>query len=470
MPQISHETPTFGFTADVVIIGAGASGLTAALAAAEQGAEVVVLERDASPSGSTSMSSGFVPAPGTLFQHAIGVTDDTPDLFCADLMAKSYGKSDERLTRLAARTIGPAMEWLADAAQVEWHVLDDFLYPGHTRHRMHAVPEKTGAALEARLLAAVAEAEIALVTEALAETLYVDEAGKALAVGVSRPDGSVEVIACKTLILACNGYGGNADMVAEYIPQIAQGEYYGHAGNTGHAVVWGQALGAELKHLSGYQGHGSLAHPHGILISWALMMQGAIQVNTEGRRFSNEMGGYSEQAVKVIGQPGGIAWNIFDKARHDFAVAGFPDYLDAVDAGAIRSGETVAELAEATGLPSDAIAETIAAVQALAEGEGTDPLGRDFSNTVPLAGPFYAVKVTGALFHTQGGLVIADDARVMRVDGTSFPNLYASGGAACGVSGPSVEGYLSGNGLLTAIAYGYLAGRHAAAQTTGEYT
>ena len=109
-------------------------------------------------------------------------------------------------------------------------------------------------------------------------------------------------------------------------------------------------------------------------------------------------------------------------------------------------------------------------MQALAEGEGTDPLGRDFSNTVPLAGPFYAVKVTGALFHTQGGLVIADDARVMRVDGTSFPNLYASGGAACGVSGPSVEGYLSGNGLLTAIAYGYLAGRHAAAQTTGEYT
>nr|WP_281496520.1 FAD-dependent oxidoreductase [Pseudohalocynthiibacter sp. F2068] len=467
MPEISRDTPKIDFTADVVIIGAGASGLTAALAAAEQGAEVVVLERDASPSGSTSMSSGFVPAPGTRFQRAIGVTDDTPDLFCADLMAKSYGKSDERLARLAALTIGPAMEWLADAGKVEWHVLDDFLYPGHARHRMHAVPEKTGAALEARLLAAAAEADIALVTEALAETLYVDETGEAMAVGVSRPDGSVEVIGCKTLILACNGYGGSAEMVAEHIPQIAGGEYYGHAGNTGHAVAWGQALGAALKHLSGYQGHGSLAYPHGILISWALMMQGAIQVNREGRRFSNEMGGYSEQAVKVIDQLGGIAWNIYDGARHDFAVAGFPDYREAIKAGAIRSAETVAELAAATGLPAGALAETIAEAQALAQGTGTDSLGRDFSDVAPLAGPFYAVKVTGALFHTQGGLVIGDDARVLRKDGTTFPNIYASGGAACGVSGPAVEGYLSGNGLLTAIAFGYLAGRHAAAQTKG---
>lgn len=465
MPTVSHDTPTPDFSTDVLIIGAGASGLTAALAAAEAGAEVVVLERDASPSGSTSMSSGFVPAPGTRFQAAIGVTDDTPDLFCADLLAKSYGKSDARLARLASETIGPAMEWLADAGGVDWHVLDDFLYPGHSRHRMHAVPEKTGAGLEARLLAAAAAADIALVTDALAETLYVDDTGTAHAAGVMRPDGTVEVIGCKSLILACNGYGGNAAMVAEYIPQIAGGEYYGHAGNTGHAVAWGQALGAELKHLSGYQGHGSLAHPHGILISWALMMQGAVQVNADARRFSNEMGGYSEQAVKVIDQPGGVAWNIYDKARHDFAVAGFPDYREAVAAGAIRSGDTAADLAAATGLPEVALTETIAEVQALADGNDTDALGRDFSGVAPLTGPFYAVKVTGALFHTQGGIVIADDARVMRPDGTSFPNLFASGGAACGVSGPAVEGYLSGNGLLTAIAFGYLAGRNAAAQT-----
>ncbi len=461
MPEVSVVLPTIDFTADVVIIGAGASGLTAALAAAENGAEVVVLERDASPSGSTSMSSGFVPAPGTRFQYAIGVTDDTAELFFGDLQAKTYGKLDERLARLAAENIAPAMEWLADACGVKWHVLDDFLYPGHARHRMHAVREKTGSALEARLLAAAAEAGISNVTEALAETLFFDELGKAMAVGIKRPGGATEVIGCRSLVLACNGYGGNEQLVAEHIPQIAGGQYYGHAGNTGHAVIWGKALGAEIKHLSGYQGHGSLAHPHGILISWALMMQGAIQVNSEGQRFSNEMGGYSEQAVKVLNQPSGIAWNIYDAPRHNFLIKGFPDYCEAVGAGAIHCGADAAELAKVTCLPELMLASTLAEVQALASGVGSDVLGRDFSGVTPLKAPYYAVKVTGALFHTQGGLVIDNTARVHRADGGTFMNLYASGGAACGVSGPAVEGYLSGNGLLTAIAYGYLAGRNA---------
>jgi len=461
MPEVSLATPTPDFTADVVIIGAGASGLTAALAAAENGSEVVVLERDASPSGSTSMSSGFVPAPGTRFQHAIGVTDDTAELFFSDLKAKTYGQLDERLARLAAENIAPAMEWLADRCGVEWHVLDDFLYPGHARHRMHAVPEKTGAALEARLLAAAAEAGITIVTEALAETLFFDEAGKAMAVGLKRPGNTTEVIGCGNLILACNGYGGNQQLVAEHIPQIAGGQYYGHAGNTGHALTWGEALGAEIKHLSGYQGHGSLAHPHGILISWALMMQGAVQLNNEGRRFSNEMGGYSEQAVKVLNQPDGIAWNIYDAQRHNFLVNGFPDYCEAVGAGAIHCGADAAELAKVTCLPELILASTLAEVQALASGVGSDVLGRDFTGVTPLKAPYYAVKVTGALFHTQGGLVIDNTARVHRADGGTFMNLYASGGAACGVSGPAVEGYLSGNGLLTAIAFGYLAGRNA---------
>ena len=389
------------------------------------------------------MSSGFVPAPGTRFQHAIGVTDDTAELFFNDLKAKTYGQLDERLAQLAAENIAPAMEWLADSCGVEWHVLDDFLYPGHARHRMHAVPEKTGAALEARLLAATAEAGITIVTEALAETLFFDEAGKALAVGLKRPGDTTEVIGCGNLILACNGYGGNQQLVAEHIPQIAVGQYYGHAGNTGH------------------QGHGSLAHPHGILISWALMMQGAVQLNSAGRRFSNEMGGYSEQAVKVLNQPDGIAWNIYDAQRHNFLVNGFPDYCEAIGAGAIHCGADAAELAKVTCLPELMLASTLAEVQALASGVGSDVLGRDFSGVTPLKAPYYAVKVTGALFHTQGGLVIDNTARVHRADGGTFMNLYASGGAACGVSGPAVEGYLSGNGLLTAIAYGYLAGRNA---------
>jgi fumarate reductase flavoprotein subunit len=459
LADVVHEAPPrCDLEADVVVIGAGACGLTAALRAQAAGAEVIVLERDASPSGSTSMSSGFVPAPGSRSQRAAGV-DDSPEIFLADILRKSHGTADERLARLAVTTISPAMDWLAEVAGIEWMVLDEFLYPGHSRHRMHAVPEKTGAALEARLLAAVEAAGVPVVTRAYARTLYL-ESGRAIAVEIDRPDGQTEIIGCKALILACNGYGGNPDLVSKHIPEIADGQYYGHAGNTGSAVLWAEALGAQLQHLSGYQGHGSLAHPHGILISWALMMEGAIQVNLEGRRFADETGGYSEAAVKVLDQPGGVAWNIYDAARHAFALRGFPDYREAAEVGAIRSAPDVAALASATGLPLSALSETLAQVFASHTG-APDPLGRDFSRVAPFSPPYHAVKVTGALFHTQGGLVIDDSARVLGRNG-AFPNLFAGGGAVCGVSGPSVDGYLSGNGLLTAIAFGWIAGAAAA--------
>jgi len=459
--QISHTVPDrIDAEADVVVIGAGACGLVAALRAKAAGAEVIVLERDPSPSGSTSMSSGFIPAPATRFQRGIGTEGDTPQRFEADIMAKSKGKSAASLARLATQTIGPALEWLADRHGLEWIVLDDFLYPGHSRHRMHAVPEKTGVALEARLLAAVEAAEIPVVTEAHATTLYAEESGRISAVEISRPDGAREVLGCKALVLGCNGFGGNAALVRQHIPEIADGLYYGHQGNTGDALAWGETLGARVDHLSGYQGHGSLAHPHGILISWALMMEGGIQVNADGMRFSNEHGGYSEQAVNVLAQPGGVAWNIYDARLHAFA-QGFPDYQEAMAAGAVREAGDVAELARFTGLPVAALVSTLTQIAAYQSGEAADPFGRDFAGKPALVAPFHAVKVTGALFHTQGGLMIDDQARVVRDDGTEFANLFAGGGAACGVSGPDVSGYLSGNGLLTAIGFGFVAG-HAA--------
>lgn len=436
---------------EVLIIGAGACGLTAALRAHHAGREVLVLERDETPTGSTSLSSGFVPAPGTRFQRAINV-DDAPDLFCADVMAKSHNTSEPALARLAADNIALAIEWLADHAGLEWIVLDDFLYPGHSRHRMHAVPEKTGAALQARLLAAAADIPIA--TNAHATTLY-READRITAVGVDRGD-ATETIACDVLILACNGYGGNLDLVAKHIPEIAGGPYFGHAGNTGDAVLWGEAMGADLLHLSGYQGHGSVAHPHGILITWALMMEGGVQLNNDGQRFSNEHLGYSEQGPQVLAQPGGVAWDVFDQRIHDFAMKGFPDYRDAHAAGAVKISNTVPDLAALIGAPEAVVAETIAHCAALPS-DPADPFGRDFNKGRPLEAPYYAIKVTGALFHTQGGLRIDPSARVVTPDGP-FENLYAGGGAACGVSGPDVSGYLSGNGLLTALAFGFIAG------------
>lgn len=457
VPDIAAPPDARDVETDVLVIGGGAAGLIAGLRALEAGAEALVIEREATLSGSTSMSSGFVPAPATRWQRDHGI-DDGPDRLAADIQKKAAGGAHPGIVETVTQAIGPALEWTADRHGLEWDVLTGFLYPGHTRHRMHAVPEKTGEGLMARLGTAAENAGLPIVTQARATCLHMD--GRQVAgVTVERPGGATETIGAGAVILACNGYGGNRDLVQAHIPEIAGGVYHGHPGNTGDAVLWGQQLGARLRDLTAYQGHGNLAHPHGILITWALMMEGAIQVNAEGRRFSNEHEGYSEQGVKVLAQPGGTAWTIYDARLHDLGMT-FPDYRTAWQAGAVKTGDQ-SQIAMATGLPEAALAETLAQTRAAAQGTA-DPFGRDFTGAPPLGTDLYAIRVTGALFHTQGGLDIDADARVLHQDGIAFPNLFAAGGAACGVSGARVEGYLSGNGLLTAMGLGWVAGAAAA--------
>ena len=460
---VPSKGQTFDSHAEVLVVGAGACGLTAALKAKDSGAEVVVLEREAALSGSTSMSSGFIPAAGTRCQRSAALEhEDSIKIFEADIQAKSKNRSEPILVELAANSIAPTLDWLEEKHSLEWILLDDFLYPGHSRHRMHTTPEKTGASLITRLGNAAEAAEIPILTSALVTDLYVENE-TIRGIAMERPDGTTEHIGCDALILACNGYGGNRDLVRQHIPPMANAPYYGHAGNTGDAVIWGEQLGALAKHLSGCQGHGSLAHPHGILITWALMIEGGFQVNVDGQRFSNEHSGYSEQSIPVLQQPQGIAWCIFDKRLCEFA-KGFPDFVEAEKAGAVRSAEGIAELAESIDVPGDALNETFTPVQTYQSGDAIDPFERDFTSKPRLAPPFFAVRVTGALFHTQGGLMIDKEARVVRESGSAMPNLYAGGGAACGVSGPDISGYLSGNGLLTAIAFGAVAGEAAARQ------
>jgi fumarate reductase flavoprotein subunit len=245
-------------------------------------------------------------------------------------------------------------------------------------------------------------------------------------------------------------------MVAEHMPDIKDALWFGHSGNTGDAILWGQALDAETLHLSAYQGHGNVAHPHGILITWAVITEGGVQVNLEAHRFWNEAQGYSEAARAVLGQPGGVAWTLFD-GRIASIARQFQDFKDAEAQGAIRRAATVEELSEETGLPLKQLSQTLSEIPR----SGEDRFGRTFDKPA-LSPPFLAVKVTGALFHTQGGLNIDSQARVKRRDGPVLRNLFAAGGAAVGVSGRGDSGYLSGNGLLSAVVLGRIAGRSAA--------
>jgi fumarate reductase flavoprotein subunit len=191
-------------------------------------------------------------------------------------------------------------------------------------------------------------------------------------------------------------------------------------------------------------------------------VNGAILVNREGRRFGCETVGYSEYAGAVMAQPGGEAWEIFDREVYEASLG--TRFDEVVRAGKVVSSETLGELAGTLGLPADSLAKTVAETNRSASAEIPDAFGREEFLGGPLEPPFCGIHVRGALFHTQGGLQVDTHARVVRPDGTHIPGLYAGGGTAVGVSGSGYRGYSSGNGLLAATVLGKVAGEAASGE------
>lgn len=452
----------------VAIVGAGACGMTAALRLRDAGIECVLLEQDASPGGSTALSSGFIPAAQTRAQRQAGIEDSIAG-FAEDIQTKAHGEAAPHLVSAYTQAIGEAIDALSVRHGIPFEVLDGFLYPGHRVRRMHSVPERSGSGLMTRLERAVAAAGADLLTQATVVELWVSPLQQVIGIGYRRPDGVIEHLGCDHLLLACNGFGGDAAMVARLLPAMRNAIYAGHTGNDGSAIRWARELGAGLADLGGYQGHGSWITPQGALMTWAVIMQGGVQINANGERFHDETAGYSEAAVHVLAQPGSVAWNVFDAPLLDMARR-FPDFVQAETAGAVKTAADVAELARLVGCPTSTLQATLNAMPVAgalantadragspATGFGNPASARRFERA--LRPPYYAVKVTGALFHTQGGLDIDAQCRVRRTDGSVFPNLLAAGGAARGVSGNAVWGYLSGNGLLSAVGGGWIAAR-----------
>ena len=222
-------------------------------------------------------------------------------------------------------------------------------------------------------------------------------------------------------MLACCGYGGNKALVRKYIPDLADALYFGHPGNEGEAVLWGEQLGAALRDMTGHQGHGSVAHPQGILVSWAVIMEGGFQVNLDGARFWNESSGYSEAGVAVLRQRDGVAWDIFD-ARIAGITRQFEDFRQAEAPGRGTGGRHDRRpCGEGEAAGGRAARDIRRGGSARSDAGTQDAFGRDWSRGMPLAAPFRAVRVTGALFHSQGGLVIDDRARVRLADGGDHP-------------------------------------------------
>lgn len=439
-------------SADVVVVGAGACGLMAAYRAGRHGQQVVLLEKDSRLGCNAEIASGSLPAAGTRHQRAAGVHDSV-ERMAGDILAKNHGQADERIVRTLCARSAEIIAIFEDELGVPLELNTDSTRYGFSALRLHNGPGRTGAPLIAALRGALAGMDNLLVADRTPGTGLIADAGGAV-IGV-RAGG--QRIGARRVILACDGFGANQAMVARHIPEMAGVECIGVQGNTGDAIRWGLELGAAVAHMASYQGHGLVCAGHGTRLVPEIPQLGAVIVNRAGQRFAREDQGYSEFAREVLAQPGGVAVAIFDQRMVD-VVARLDHWRNTVASGAIRSAPTLAALAAAFRLPPDALAASFGQC----DGSRADPFGRA-ALPVPAVAPFHGALITGALAHTQGGLVVDVHARVLRPDGSAIPNLYAGGGSAAGISGEGPDGYLSGNGLLSAYGLGLIAGEHAAA-------
>lgn len=451
---------------DLVVAGAG-GGLVAALRASQLGLDVLVVEASEhfARGNNTAMSTAMVPGAGTRWQAEAGI-EDSPKVFLDDMVRKTNGEVDRALAAALAEVSGRLVTWLADDIGLPLSLVTDFPYPGHSRLRCHTVPGRSGRSLLAGLLAASrADDRITILAPARLTDVQAAADGVRAAV-VTTPDGDAEVIPTRAVLLATNGFGANAELVRRHIPEIAEAVYHGSAESTGDALRIGTALGADTAFLDAYQGHAALAVPAATLVGWATVMHGGFLVDESGSRFGDETVGYSEFAREVLTHAGGRAVIIFDRRVHDACVA-FDDFRDTVESGALRWADGPEMLAATVGVDPGGLSATIAEVAALARGDGSDRFGRT-QWEAPLEPPYAAVRVAPALFHTQGGLRVDGHARVLAPGGSSIRGLYASGGAAMGISGHGAAGYLAGNGLLPALGLAFLAAEDVAESVRGD--
>lgn len=454
--------PDFEYTIPVLVIGGGACGCIAALSAHDAGAQVLLVEQDERPMGSTGMSQGLICAAGTKAQAALGI-EDSADRYFEDIMAKTKGLTDPVLARAIADHAGPTVDWMVEAHDLPWQ-LDTGFRPayGNSTFRVHGWRGHGGQDMVDLLHARMADAGIDVMLGAKLVEVHADETGHIHGVTLQRPDGAQELVGCETLILACGGFAANHAMVAQHMPDVAHARNNGHEGSQGTGIFVGQQLGAGLGDMGAYQGYAMLTEPQGIPVPPGVPVEGGVLVNIEGHRFTNEVEDIAGMVHPVLAQPGEHVWVVFDQ-RIEAVTDYIPEMQQLIALNAAKKADTPEELAALIGVPADALAATLAEAHAAQASSQPDAQGRLWGDDKPPVAPFRAVKVVGAIFHTQGGLQIDGTGRVLRPDGTPLPNLFAGGGAARSVSGPAHWGYLPAMGLATAVTFGRLAGLHAAA-------
>lgn len=438
----------FDWNLDLLAIGAGGCGYAAAIAAHDAGLEAAIVEKLDRPGGNTALSTGSIPGAGSRFQRSAGI-DDSPERMIADYEANAGQHDMMPVMRRLAHDSAGLVEWLVDKVGARLALITDYKHIGHSVPRLHAPASRKGKDLLDDFAAAAEKRGITVACGNGVRELVTDTSGAVIGAVIEtrtgKGGGEVTRVGAKKIVLALNGYAGNRTLVAQHCPEIAGAQYFGALGSTGEAVLWGGKLGAALGNMGAYQGYASVAYPQGSILSWTTVEKGGVIVDANGDRFGDEAAtGYSAYARHVLAASDPVHV-IFDERIRQVADKE-EEFRELMAIPGLKQAVSPRELAKLIGAEPSALAASVAS----------------------LGLPLYAVRVVPGLFHTQGGLKVDEDARVLKVDGQPIPNLFAGGGAAAGISGTSgAAGYASGNGLLTALGLGRRAGLAAAAEIAG---
>ena len=486
---------------DIVVVGAGGAGMTAALTASDAGKSVLLIESQPAVGGNSVKSTGGMNAAKTVYQDAnefgesAGVEKtlkaaeaysdneaitalaatvkeqweawqadpkgyfDSTELFALDTLIGGKGLNDPELVNTLVNNSAAAIEYL-DSIGI--HLNNVAAFGGASVKRIHRPVNDEGkvvsvGAYTVPLLekAVAARDNLALMTNLTATKLLVDESGAVCGLEAATQDGYTVTVKAKAVILATGGFGANLDMVVQYKPDLAGFMTTNAAGIQGQGILMAVEIGADTVDMEQIQIHPTVQADTASLIIEGLRGDGAILVNANGERFIDEVGTRDVVSAAEIAQPDSFSWLVVDQKMVDASsvIQGY------ITRGLMLQGDSYEALANELGIPADAFAATMEKWNGYVADKNDPDFGRtSFAQPLDTA-PYYAVKVTAGIHHTMGGLKIDSQTHVLNKEGQIIPGLFAAGEVTGGVHGGN---RLGGNAVADFVVFGRIAGQEAA--------
>ncbi len=448
-------------TTDVVVVGGGGAGMTAAITVAENGKSVILLEKSDILGGNTSRASSGMNAAETHYEKEQGI-EDSVELFIEDTIKSGKEINDPELVRTLAENTSEAIDWLDKENAPLSGPLGTM--GGLSAKRTHRPVDAEGNVtsvgnfLVSALGVRLDELGIEVVTGAAVNKIIMED-GKAVGVSGVGAYGENITVHANSVIIATGGFGGNMDRIVALRPDLAGYISTNVATADGDAIDFLGEVGADFVDMEQIQLHPTVIPTDGALVGEALRGDGAILVNREGVRFTNETGTRDAVSAAEVSQTGGNVWLIANQEMYEGSAV-----IKKLDkSGYLVTGADLDELAKAMEFDANATAalkETVSTWSSYVA-SGTDA---DFSRDIgtPLtdlsSGPYYAVNVGPGIHHCMGGVKINTDAQVISTDGTPIPGLYACGEVTGGIHGAN---RLGGNAVADIVVFGRIAGENA---------